>query len=387
MSLAKVARGLVLATAAVSALHALRIRRRAVKTISMTRAPSSRQTDPASRTLIAAAVTGTAAADDPPPAPKPAGGEERAFRLRADETVADGIRRAARGQLADSSEALAGASGTDELGDAVHSTRKAIKRVRTTLRLSRDALGERAYERENSDIRTIAGRLSDARDAQVLIETLDALEQRFEDELAPSTAEKLRARLEDEHERALSAFADDGDLAATTRQALEEVRARTAEWSFGRQGFDSVKPGLRRVYRRGRKRIRAACADPSAENLHDARKRVKDLWHAAELLHEAHPERMKCLARDAHALSDLLGEHHDLSVLRDHVEANPQLFADMTAREALLAVLERRRDMLQRRALKLGRRVYRHSPKRFVKDVERGWRKRVGSVPPRPHSA
>jgi len=87
---------------------------------------------------------------------------------------------------------------------------------------------------------------------------------------------------------------------------------------------------------------------------------------------------MKRLARDTQGLSDLLGDHHDLSVLRDYIEANPQLFSDMAARETLLAVLDRRRDTLQRRALKLGRKVYKRSPKRFVKAVARGWDKRVG---------
>jgi CHAD domain-containing protein len=333
-----------------------------------------------SRTLIAAAATATPAADDPPPAPPPPSREEREFRLHAGETVADGIRRAARGQLADSSAALAGAADRAELGAAVHGTRKSIKRVRTALRLSRDAIGAATYERENTELRAIAGRLADARDAQVLIETLRALEQRAGDELSPQTTQRLQARLEDDHGREIAVMAADGDLALTTGLALEQARARTAQWSFGQHGFGAVKPGLLRVYRRGRRGLRAACDEPTAENLHDVRKRVKDLWHASELLHAAHPKRMKRLARDAHELSGLLGDHHDLSVLRDYAQANPQLFSDMTARETLLAALDRRSETLQHRALKLGRQLYKRPPKRFVKDVARGWDKRVGSA-------
>jgi CHAD domain-containing protein len=341
--------------------------------------------DPSGRTLIGAAAAGTTAADDPPSAPRPPSRRERRYRLRADEAVSDGIRRAARGRLADSSDALAGASGSDELGAAVHGTRKSIKRVRAALRLSRDAIGEDAYRRENDHLREIAGRLSAARDAQVLVETLAALERRFAGELGPQATETLRLRLQDDHRRALAAMSADGDLAATTRRALEQARAATERWSFERDGFGAVKPGLKRIYRRGRKRMRAACEEPSAENLHDARKRVKDLWHAAQLLRAAHPKRMKRLGRDAHALAGLLGDHHDLSVLRDHVEAAPQLFADMESRATLLSAIDRRRDVLQRRALKLGRRLYRRPAKRFVKDIARGWDKRVGA-PPRTRS-
>ncbi|MFP5362509.1 MAG: CHAD domain-containing protein [Thermoleophilia bacterium] len=335
--------------------------------------------EPGSRTLIAAATTATTAAEDPPPAPPPPTRGDDRFGLHRDETVADGLRRAARGRLAASSAALAAASDSAGIGEAVHGARKSIKRVRAVLRLSRDALAAQTYEHENATMRAIAGRLAGARDAQVLIETLQALEQRCDGELRPDMTERLRARLEDDHGRELAAMSDDGDLAVTTRQALEDARARTAQWSLQRDDLEAVEPGLRRVYGRGRKRLRAARDEPTAENLHAARKRVKDLWHAAELLREAHPKRMKRLARDAHELSSLLGDHHDLSVLRDYAEANPQLFSDMPSRQALLGAVDRRRDALRDEALDLGRRLFRRSPKRFTKDVARGWEKHVAA--------
>ena len=332
------------------------------------------------RTLIGAVAAGTTAEDVASSAPKPADRRQRRFRLRADEAVPDGIRRVARGQLARGVDEFAGVTPAD-LGEAVHSTRKRLKRVRAALRLSRDALGDDAYQRENTHLRMVAGRLSSARDARVLLDTLAALEERFEDELPPGATAALRSHLEDDHARAEAALAEEGDVAAMTLEALEEARARTAQWTFEHDGFDALRPGLRRIYRRGRRRLRAACADPSVENLHDYRKRVKDLWHAAQLLRPAHPKRMKRLARRAHEVADLLGDDHDLSVLRDYVEVHPQFVEDAAARDALLAVIGRRRDVLRRRALKRGRRVYKRSPKRFVRPIERGWRKRAQRRP------
>jgi hypothetical protein len=90
---------------------------------------------------------------------------------------------------------------------------------------------------------------------------------------------------------------------------------------------------------------------------------------------------MKRLSRRAHELSDLLGDDHDLGVLRAYVEVHPQLIEDAAARAALLAVLDRRRDELRRRALKRGRRLHKRSPKRFIASVERGWRKRAAAHP------
>jgi CHAD domain-containing protein len=332
------------------------------------------------RTLIGASAAGTTAADVPSTAQKPAERRQRRFRLRADETVPDGIRRVARGQLDAAGDDFAGVTKAG-LGEAVHATRKRLKRVRAALRVAREGLGDDAYQRENTHLRMVAGRLSAARDARVLLDTLSALEERFEDELPAGATAALRARLEEDHERALRSMAEEGDVAGTTAQALAEARARTAQWAFERDGFDALRPGLQRIYRRGRKRLRNACADPSVENLHEYRKRVKDLWHAAQLLRPAHPKRMKRLSRRAHDVADLLGDDHDLSVLRAYVEVHPQLVQDAAARDALLAVLDRRRDELRRRALKLGRRLHKRSPKRFVRSVERGWRKRAARRP------
>jgi CHAD domain-containing protein len=364
---AKAAGGFALATAAASALYAFRTGRREDKMIRMTDAATADRPSAPPPAIV------------PPPTPAPPDGKARRFRLRAGETVSDGIRRAARGQLADSADALAGATGAAELGTAVHETRKSIKRVRAALRLSRDAIGEDVYQRENAHLRETAGRLSGARDAQVLIETLDALEQRFAGDLAPRATETLRLRLEDDHRRAVSGLADDGELALTTRRALAAQDASVAGWSFRADDFTAVKPGLKRAYGRGRKRMRLARKESTAEHLHDARKRVKDLWHAAELLRAAHPKRMERLAGDAHELAGLLGDHHDLSVLRAYVQDGPQLFSDMESRDALLSAIDRRSDVLERRALKRGKRLYKRPAKRFVKDIARGWDKRVGS--------
>jgi CHAD domain-containing protein len=345
----------------------------------MTEAATEHETDPAGRTPIGAAMTGAGAAADPPSAPTPPSRTERKYRLRRSETVADGIRRAVRGRLADSSDALAGPHDRDELGAAVHATRKSIKRVRAALRLSRDALGTATYEYENATFRAIAQRLSGARDGEVLIDTLEELERRIGDDLGAAATQRLHDRLADDHVRAVAALGGDGDLAVTARRPLDEARARAGRWTLRPGDFGAVEPGLKRIYRQGRKRLRAARAEPTPEHLHDLRKRAKDLWHASELLRAAHPKRMKRLGRDAHALADLLGDHHDLSVLREYAEANPQLFSDMAARETVLDALDERRETLQRRALKLGRKLYKRRPKRFVKDIARGWDARAAS--------
>ena len=324
------------------------------------------------RQTIADALPGTGSSDKP--------AADASYRLHTHEHVPDGIRRIARGQLDGAREELRGAS-QRKLDTAVHETRKRLKRLRACMRLSRDAVGDDTYARENVAFRTAGRELAAGRDAKVMLETLDALAARFDEELPRSTTERLRDRLEAQREAAAPSRGTDEPSVRAVLMIIEQAEARTPAWTFDTDGFDALSPGLRRIYRRGRKRMRAAQKDPSAENLHEWRKRVKDLWHATQIVREAQPERLKRISKRAHKLADNLGDAHDLDVLRDFAETNPQCFADEDAKQALLAVVDRRREALCAKALKRGRELYEPKPKRFVKRIRRGWRKRATTSP------
>ncbi len=300
---------------------------------------------------------------------------EQAFRLYQEEAIPDGIRRIARGQLDRAHDELRAAP-KRKLGGAVHDTRKAFKRLRATVRLARGGIGDDTYRRENTAFRDAGRRLSGVRDASVLIETLNELEKASGDVFPTGATAGLRARLEYERKRALDSLHGDDALVAAVIGDIDQARTRTAAWTFETRTFDALEPGLRRIYRRGRKAMQRAQADPTNENLHEWRKRVKDLWHAEQILRPAAPKKMKKLAKRTHALADLLGDDHDLAELRLYVGRHRRGFNDRMAQVALLAVIERRRKELQRRAFRLGPQLYRRRPKRFVKAVGRAGRKR-----------
>lgn len=305
---------------------------------------------------------------------------DRAYRLRGDEPIADGIRRVARGQLLDGQQELTSPPSGDA-GQAIHATRKRMKRLRSLLRLARGGIGEETRARENAAYRDAGRGLAAGRDAQVLVETLDGLSERAGDALPERITAPLRLRLQRECEDALRG--QSGGVLASASAELEHALARTHDWTFAGDAFSDLAPGLRQIYRRGRKRMRTAIEDPSPEHLHEWRKRVKDLWHATELVCVAKPKALRKTARRAHELADLLGDGHDLHVLRDYVEAHPRCFEDEAARHALVAVIDRRSGRLCAKALKRGRKLYKRSPKAFARAIERGWTKRHGTPPAR----
>jgi CHAD domain-containing protein len=149
--------------------------------------------------------------------------------------------------------------------------------------------------------------------------------------------------------------------------ALAAARRRVAGWPIDDDGgLELLEPGFERIYRRGRRALKAARNDPDTEQRHELRKRAKDLWHAAQILRPAAPKPMRKLARRAHALSDLAGDDHDLAVLRAAARERHATLArgELALLEGLIA---RRRGRLQRKALSRARRVYARKPRKLAR--------------------
>lgn len=207
------------------------------------------------------------------------GQEQRRFCLGDGERVPDGVRRIARGQLDISIERLNGDT-HENLGTAVHETRKSLKRLRATVRLARDELGDEVYPRENVAFRDAGGRLGGARDSHVLLETLDALIDRHPDAAPAARFARFKRTLVGQHGAAQRRL-HQGVAAAEVLGDLGRARARVGAWRLERKGLDALAPGFKRTYRRGRRAYRTARQEPSTENLHELRKRAKHLWYAA----------------------------------------------------------------------------------------------------------
>jgi CHAD domain-containing protein len=283
------------------------------------------------------------------------------YRLEPGESPREGIRRVARGQLDLSIGLLEDGRGHAE---AIHEARKALKRLRAALRITRGSLGSNRYRHENVILRDAGRALSGSRDAQVLLERLDELAERHAGELDGSAWKQLRHALESSAETG-----DDGKAAASVVGALSDARVRVGSWPLpAKGGPEALAPGLQRIYRRGRRALHVAQQEPSTENLHELRKRVKDLWHAAQLLRSTAPNQMKKLARRAHHVSDLLGEDHDLAVLMERARAQSGLLTPVEL-EKLTRLIAHRRKRLQQEALKRAGRLYKRKPGKLARAV------------------
>ena len=296
---------------------------------------------------------------------------------------------------------------------------RASRRLRALISLLEEELGGQVFARENAVLREAGGRLSAARDAEVIVATLEDLMRRHPGELAHRRGVvRLHAALRAERERVVQQSLADGSTAADALDELRGVRRRAMAWSLSdRPGIEAVEPALKRLYGRGRRRYRRAALGSGSRTLalHAWRKRVKELRYAAEMLdradlddrdgarasrtpHGLTPVRaggklvrrgrkrrrkqarrrrealyIRRVARRADELGELLGAEHDLAVLagrvRSQADADGAPVAGRGTRRALLRLIAKRRRRLRRQALREGKRLYRRGPKRFAARV------------------
>jgi CHAD domain-containing protein len=293
-----------------------------------------------------------------------------AYRLLAGEPVGAGMKRILTSQVDDGIAQLRGDAGT-EPAEAVHEARKDVKKIRSALRLVRDQIGDEVWRRENDHYREVARTLSSFRDAEILVEALEGLAGRFGPE-AEGRFDALRDQLESENRSAH----EDGSLERAMAEAaagLAAGRGRIAQLPLEGDGWDLIGPGLHRTYRRGRKRLRVVEEEASVTNLHELRKRVKDLWYQLRVIRDADKHMFGELADHAHDLSDHLGDDHDLALLRETVQRRRAAFTDPSDKRHLLEEIDQRRGELQFAAISLGERIYADKPKRFSKRLEKRW--------------
>jgi CYTH domain-containing protein/CHAD domain-containing protein len=306
--------------------------------------------------------------DEEMPAADKNSGKGAGYRLKAGEPTADGIRRIAAGRA---EKALKKLGGVDADGaTAIHGARKDLKKLRAVLRLVRADLGKRRYREQNRRYRDASRLLSDTRDAEVKVETLDDLEERFGREFPSAVAEPWRRDLE--RERYAAGTDTGGELAARIARAREQIEAGREQipgWPLGKDSFATLEPGVLAAYGEGREALARVRSKRSADRVHEWRKRAKDLWYQLRLLRELWPELLGETADQAHALADLLGDHHDLAVLAADLESR-----DTIDPEAIQELICRRQDELLERAVGLGERLYAEKPKAWAKRLRRYWK-------------
>jgi hypothetical protein len=291
------------------------------------------------------------------------------YRLRRRQRVQKSVRLIAGEQI---DKAIAEVNDAElDRHETVHQVRKRCKKLRALVRIVRPQFA--GYARENAFFRDAARELSYLRDAQSVVECFDALMKHNGDRVDGARFVAIRMELVDRRARlAEDVTGLDARLGAFLRQ-MHDARARVDLWKIDGDGFSAVRGGLSKTYQRGRKALRKVLADPTTENLHEWRKRVKYHWYHERLLRPIWPAMMRAERQLADELADLLGDDHDLAVLQHTVDGEPDRFGEERDRQALAGLINQRREQLQAEARLLGKRLFAERTGARARRFKRYW--------------
>jgi CHAD domain-containing protein len=302
-----------------------------------------------------------------------------AFRYKRRESVPASSRRIVRKEIDKCLKALRTKMASDE---TIHDVRKRFQKVRAILKLVRAAISEKVYKRENTCLRDAAAVLREVRDAKVQIDALEKLCSQGQI-ACPASA---RAALEDRRRFIRQRVLVEGDALPPMVKAIKKARARIDHCPFDAKGWQAIGPGLKETYKKARDAMHAAAQGPSVEKLHEWRKRSKYLWHQLHALDVIAPQVLSALVERTHHITQLLGDDHDLAMLRERMHGQVDDFGGQMMVESLSAAIDRRREELKRQALAAGRHLFAPKPSQFVGELKEFWQVwrrglRVGEKP------
>ena len=239
--------------------------------------------------------------------------------------------------------------------------RVAIRRLRATLRASRDVLGSRVVDELRSELDWLGTALGEVRDVD-LVTGYVAGEVGALSASARKPGARLLRRLEIDRSHAWD------HLLATLEGARYPrlmSRLKTVLGRAPRRPLAVSLPEAAAVqWKKARRAVKRLPARPTAAELHEVRVKVKHARYAAELAAEAVGRPANRFVEQAKRIQDILGEHQDAVVIEEYLHdvidgregahaLEQQLIGrQRKRREKMRAAFDRRWPKLERRGRK-----------------------------------
>lgn len=258
----------------------------------------------------------------------------------------------------------------NDLNEGIHESRKYFKKYRALIRLVRHEIGESHYNFHNLRIRDAGRKIAQVRDSWVNVETMNSLFEDYVNEKDDCAFKNIRNYLLSEYNRMIQKIKDDKTIKSVCED-IHIVQKQIGKLVITSRDFSAFDQGIGRVYYRGVIAMNRALKDPNAENLHQWRKRTKYLGYQLGYLHQIWPEMLAVYEELFGQLADLLGEDHDLAVLRAVLLQEPSVSVGNIGK--LLTQIEQRRNMLQKKIWPLGIRLFSEPPDVFTNRLGIYW--------------
>jgi len=208
--------------------------------------------------------------------------------------------------------------------DTVHELRVASRRLRAFALLFKDVLGDKAHVRLEKELKRVTKSVAALRDLDVLVGLVEGRLARASAELERAAIEHLLEHLEQRRVEVADAAEarlkdlDTGGLSRRVRRAARDVIAGLSPADAQRSYARTL---LERLIRDATQRELPEGGAEQAAQLHRLRIDIKKIRYALELFEPVLGTHFTVLYERATALQELLGAHHDLTVLGEMMAA------------------------------------------------------------------
>lgn len=285
------------------------------------------------------------------------------LRFRSNESVDEAVKRIITA-LTDEMVSLLDEPTTLGIDKTVHEVRRGGKQARSLLRLVRPAIGG-GFKEIDRRFRDAGRLLAGARDARIVVDTLDGIAAR------EHGAADIRSSLQEEAARQGLALFEGSDSPAIRASVLLREAKKSVLLLEIPDEAASIADGAARTYRGGLKALGMASSHGSPEAFHTWRKRVKQRRHQIAYMWDCTPP-----DEDSHAmlyeLSDDLGNAHDLVVFAEALNAL-SIQGAHDATHSLAESAELQRTKLETEALDIGVGLFEPKPKAIRRAIVADW--------------
>lgn len=286
------------------------------------------------------------------------------YKLNKEKDLIKNISRIANEEIEACLEALE----TLNVHEAIHDIRKRLKKLRALSRLVRDELGQENYKSINIYFRDLGKEISDFRDLTAHLETIEMLQERFGKHLYVNFFRTFTSQIEEERKEMEEKLRSQNFFSDHLVNKLEKAKEELTSWPVDSNNINIILPSIERVYTRGQKALHKAYKDPEKEIFHEWRKRVKYLWYQTLLLQDTWPKFFDTMEAEIHQLADLLGNDHDLMVLKEKILAGG-FKLDEAHQALIIAIINEHSNFLRSAARIKGELIYAETPKDFKKRI------------------
>jgi CHAD domain-containing protein len=263
----------------------------------------------------------------------------------------------------------AGATPGGSLAERIHHARTNCKKMRALLRLLRTP-HHKFFRGENRRLRDAADTLAGFRDAEVLLAATQLLHPAGRAE--QTALHGLRRRLASHRQSVLADKRVVAEHFAAFSRSLRASLASVQAWRPQERDFAAIAPQIKATYRRARRLGRRMQIQASGAKYHEWRIAVKTFGYHSRLLRGAWTEGTKPFVKEVDRLGDLLGQEHDLTILKAFVRKAESAAQPAPSVLRLLGIIERHRLQLRQQA-QAAERIFAEKPRAYVARLARWW--------------